>query len=198
MARGNKEERKADVSRGANGKNIPSNGLQRGGTKTGNAKTRTFRTSIDLSPEVRSGIVALLNARLADSLDLYSQMKQAHWNVKGMDFIQLHELFDEVAERTLEYVDDIAERGVELGGYATGTARMAAAASTLPEYPTQATDGHQHLEAVVERMAIYAKNVREGIDQADDLGDKDTADLFTNISRTVDKDLWFLEAHLQA
>ena len=166
--------------------------------KSANAKTRTFRTSIDLAPDVRSSCITLLNARLADTFDLYSQLKQAHWNVKGMDFIQLHELFDEVAERTLVYVDDIAERAIELGGYATGTARMASASSSLPEYPTQATNGQEHLAAVVERMAMYAKNVRQCIDKADDLEDKDTADLFTEISRAVDKDLWFLEAHLQA
>ena len=167
-------------------------------TKSSSAKTRTFRTSIDLAPDVRSSCIALLNARLADTFDLYSQLKQAHWNVKGMDFIQLHELFDEVAERTLVYVDDIAERAIELGGYATGTARMASAASSLPEYPTAAVKGAEHLEAVVERMAMYGKNVRQCIDTTDEMGDKDTADLFTEISRAVDKDLWFLEAHLQA
>lgn len=167
-------------------------------TKSSSAKTRTFRTSIDLKPDVRTSVIALLNARLADTFDLYSQLKQAHWNVKGMDFIQLHELFDEVAERTLVYVDDIAERAIELGGYATGTARMASSASSLPEYPTQATNGVEHLQAVVERMALYGKTVRECIDQSEELEDKDTADLFTQISRAVDKDLWFLEAHLQA
>ena len=166
--------------------------------KGSSAKTRTFRTSIDLKLDVRSSCIALLNARLADTFDLYSQLKQAHWNVKGMDFIQLHELFDEVAERTLVYVDDIAERAIELGGYATGTARMASASSSLPEYPTQATNGVEHLEAVVERMALYGKTVRQCIDQSEELEDKDTADLFTQISRAVDKDLWFLEAHLQA
>jgi starvation-inducible DNA-binding protein len=166
--------------------------------KSANAKTRTFRTSIDLEPDVRADVIALLNARLADTFDLYSQLKQAHWNVKGMDFIQLHELFDEIAERTLVYVDDIAERAIELGGYATGTARMASSSSSLPEYPTQATNGQEHLTAVVERMALYGKTVRECIDQSEELEDKDTADLFTQISRAVDKDLWFLEAHLQA
>ena len=166
--------------------------------KGSSAKTRTFRTSIDLKLDVRSSCIALLNARLADTFDLYSQLKQAHWNVKGMDFIQLHELFDEVAQRTLVYVDDIAERAIELGGYATGTARMASAASSLPEYPTAAVNGAAHLEAVVERMAMYGKTVRQCIDTTDEMGDKDTADLFTQISRAVDKDLWFLEAHLQA
>ena len=159
---------------------------------------RTFRTSIDLSPETRAGAIALLNARLADCFDLYSQLKQAHWNVKGMDFIQLHELFDEIAESVLGYVDDIAERGVELGGYATGTARMAAATSSLPEYDTNATGGHAHLEAVVERVALFGKLVRGGIDESSKLEDADTADLFTEISRALDKHLWFLEAHLQA
>lgn len=163
-----------------------------------NDAVRTFRTSIDLAPDVRHSMISLLNARLADTFDLYSQLKQAHWNVKGMDFIQLHELFDEVAERTLVYVDDIAERAIELGGYATGTARMAAGSSSLPEYPTSAVKGSEHLVAVVERMALYGKNVRECIDTTDEIGDKDTADLFTQISRAVDKDLWFLEAHLQA
>ena len=167
-------------------------------TKNSSAAPRTFRTSIDIKPDVRSSCITLLNARLADTFDLYSQLKQAHWNVKGMDFIQLHELFDEVAERTLVYVDDIAERAIELGGYATGTARMASSTSSLPEYPTSATNGQEHLAAVVERMALYGKHVRQCIDEADDLEDKDTADLFTQISRAVDKDLWFLEAHLQA
>lgn len=166
--------------------------------KGSSAKTRTFHTSIDLKLDVRSSCIALLNARLADTFDLYSQLKQAHWNVKGMDFIQLHELFDEVAQRTLVYVDDIAERAIELGGYATGTARMASAASSLPEYPTAAVNGAAHLAAVVERVAMYGKTVRQCIDTTDEMGDKDTADLFTQISRAVDKDLWFLEAHLQA
>jgi starvation-inducible DNA-binding protein len=151
---------------------------------------RTFRTSIDLSPDTRAGAIALLNARLADCFDLYSQLKQAHWNVKGMDFIQLHELFDEIAESVLGYVDDIAERGVELGGYA--------ATSSLPEYDTNATGGHAHLEAVVERVALFGKLVRDGIDESNKLDDADTADLFTEISRALDKHLWFLEAHLQA
>jgi len=166
--------------------------------KGSSAKIRTFHTSIDLKLDVRSSCIALLNARLADTFDLYSQLKQAHWNVKGMDFIQLHELFDEVAQRTLVYVDDIAERAIELGGYATGTARMASAASSLPEYPTAAVNGAAHLAAVVERVAMYGKTVRQCIDTTDEMGDKDTADLFTQISRAVDKDLWFLEAHLQA
>jgi starvation-inducible DNA-binding protein len=179
-------------------KSKPSKSVSLKSTSVKSTGTRTFRTSIDLSPDTRAGAIALLNARLADCFDLYSQLKQAHWNVKGMDFIQLHELFDEIAESVLVYVDDIAERGVELGGYATGTARMAAATSSLPEYDTSATGGHAHLEAVVERVALFGKLVRDGIQKSNDINDLDTADLFTEISRAMDKHLWFLEAHLQA
>ena len=161
------------------------------------AKTRTFRTSIDLPEDVRSQVNVLLNQTLADSLDLFSQLKQAHWNVKGPNFYQLHLLFDNFAEDATEGTDLIAERVTALGGYATGTARMAAANSELPEYPTDAVEGMDHVKAVVERLAVYGANVRKGIDETDKLGDADTADLYTEISRCVDKNLWFAEAHLQ-
>jgi starvation-inducible DNA-binding protein len=172
--------------------------MTRPAAKATTIKTKTFKTSIDIPEPTRVTMISLLNTRLADAFDLYSQLKQAHWNVKGRDFIQLHELFDELAASVLVFVDDIAERGVELGGYATGTARMAAANSSLPEYPTSAVDGEQHLRALVERMAKFGAKVREGIDTSANAGDADTADLFTEISRAVDKHLWFLEAHLQA
>jgi len=140
----------------------------------------------------------LCNQRLADSFDLYSQLKQAHWNVKGKDFFQLHTLFDTLAANVLEHVDLIAERTTALGGYATGTARMAAANSALPEYPTDAVDGPDHVRALVERYAIYCAATREAIDTATEAEDQSTADMFTEISRQADKDLWFLEAHLQS
>jgi starvation-inducible DNA-binding protein len=159
--------------------------------------TRTFATRIDIPEASRDKLVELLNARLADTFDLYSQLKQAHWNVKGSDFIQLHELYDMVAESVLEYVDAIAERATALGGLALGTARMAAAASTLDEYPLGAVDGLDTVAAVADRMAAYGASVRAGIDAAADLHDQDTADLFTEVSRTIDKHLWFVEAHLQ-
>ncbi len=160
-------------------------------------KTRTFRTSIDIQPAAREKLIALINQQLADCFDLYSQTKQAHWNVKGSDFIQLHELFDDLAEGVLGFVDMIAERATALGGYATGTARMSAANSSLPEYPTSATLGKDHLEALVARFAAFAASNRKLIDTCGDLGDMDTADLFTEVSREIDKNLWFLEAHLQ-
>lgn len=142
-------------------------------------------------------MISLLNARLADAADLKMQMKQAHWSVKGSDFIQLHELFDQVAARVDVQVDDIAERAVQLGGVALGTTRLAAAASTLPEYPFDLNDGIAHAGAVADRLGLYGACLRDAIEKATDAGDLGTADLFTAISREVDKDLWFVEAHLQ-
>ena len=156
-----------------------------------------YATHNDLAKDARSAVIDVLDARLADAVDLETQMKQAHWNVKGPTFIALHELFDKVNEDVEDYVDDIAERVVQLGGVAHGTARQVAARSTLPEYPS-VRDGHQHVEAVTTALAAFGKVVRAAIDETDKLGDRDTADLFTEISRGVDKWLWFIEAHLQA
>ncbi|MEM7773030.1 MAG: DNA starvation/stationary phase protection protein Dps [Cyanobacteria bacterium P01_E01_bin.6] len=157
---------------------------------------RFYPTRIDLPETVRSQVADTLNKSLAATLDLKTQTKQAHWNVKGMDFLQLHELFDEIAGELEEYVDMVAERITALGGTALGTARIAAAESILPEYPLDAVDGAEHVTALAVRFAAYGKHIREAIDQTDDLGDADTADLYTEISRTIDKRLWFLEAHL--
>ena len=157
----------------------------------------SFSTRIDLPEGDRHAVVELLNQRLAETADLYSQVKQAHWNVKGLDFFQLHELFDTLAAELFPFIDQVAERVTALGGLAHGTARMAASTSGLPEYPLSAIDGTAHLKALIERYAHYTSAVRESIDKADDHNDKTTADLFTEISRTVDKQLWFLEAHLQ-
>jgi starvation-inducible DNA-binding protein len=159
--------------------------------------TRTFPTHIDLPEKTRTTMIALLNQQLADSFDLYSQIKQAHWNIKGREFIALHELFDELAERVLAFVDEIAERATTLGGTAMGTARMAAANSKLPEYPADAIEDMQCVEALVDRYGNYAASTRAAIETADEHQDLTTADLFTEISRVIDKDLWFLEAHLQ-
>lgn len=155
-----------------------------------------YPTRIDLAMDVRSQVVTLLNKTLAATLDLKTQTKQAHWNVKGLDFFQLHELFDEMAGELEEYVDMVAERVTALGGTAMGTARVAVAESILPEYPLDAVDGIDHITALAERYAAYAAHVRQAIDTSDEAGDADTADLYTEISRTIDKRLWFLEAHL--
>lgn len=156
-----------------------------------------FSTHNDLPKEVRTAVIDLVDARLADSIDLETQLKQAHWNVKGPTFVSLHKLFDEIHEDVEEYVDLLGERVVQLGGMAHGTARQTAARSTLPEYPG-VRDGRDHVEAVTTALATFGKSTRAAIDLSDKLGDKDTADIFTEISRGVDKWLWFVEAHLQA
>ena len=162
-----------------------------------NKSATLYRSRIDLSEDTRSQVCDVLNESLAQTLDLWSQVKQAHWNVKGKDFYQLHLLFDEVATELYEYVDMIAERVTALGGTAMGTVRMAANTSSIPEYPNPST-GADHLQAIADRLAAYAKHVRKNIDKTQELGDASTADLYTEISRTADKRLWFIEAHLQA
>jgi starvation-inducible DNA-binding protein len=157
-----------------------------------------FKTKNDLSEAIRVKAVELLNARLADCIDLQTQTKQAHWNVKGPTFIAVHELFDKINEEVEDYVDDIAERAVQLGGVAQGTARMAASRSSLAEYPANAVDGRSHVDALSSALAAFGKAARKTIDQANELNDLDTADLFTEVSRGIDKWLWFVEAHLQA
>ena len=159
---------------------------------------KLYATKNDLSEQTRSQVIALCNARLADSVDLETQVKQAPWNVKGPDFISLHKLFDEINEDVEEYVDLTAERVVQLGGVAEGTARLIVKASKLPEYPATIAEGHQHVDALSTALAAYGKLARAAIDEANKLGDADTADIFTEISRGVDKWLWFVEAHLQS
>jgi starvation-inducible DNA-binding protein len=157
-----------------------------------------FRTKNDLPEATRVKAIELLNARLADCKDLQTQVKQAHWNVKGPNFISLHLLFDKINDDVEEYVDEIAERAVQLGGVAEGTARMVAKRSSLAEYPASAVDGRSHVEALSSALAAFGAAARKAIDQSDVLGDQDTADLFTEVSRGIDKWLWFVEAHLQA
>jgi len=157
-----------------------------------------FKTKNGLSEATCVKAVELLIARLADCIDLQTQTKHAHWNVKGPNFIALHEVFDKINEEVEEYVDDIAERAVQLGGVAEGTARMVAKRSSLSEYPVNTVDGRSHLEALSSALAAFGTAARKGIDQANELGDLDTADLFTEVSRGIDKWLWFVEAHLQA
>ena len=159
---------------------------------------KLYTTKNDLPEATRTKVIAVFNARLADAIDLQTQIKQAHWNVKGPDFIALHELFDKINEDVEEYVDLTAERVVQLGGVAEGTARLAVKASKLSEYPLEISDGHAHVDALSTVLAAYGKLARAAIDEADKLGDKDSADIFTEISRGVDKWLWFLEAHLQS
>ncbi|MBA4781003.1 MAG: DNA starvation/stationary phase protection protein Dps [Sphingomonadales bacterium RIFCSPHIGHO2_01_FULL_65_20] len=158
----------------------------------------TYTSRIDLSDHVRKQACALLQARLSDALDLEAQTKQAHWNVKGPHFLQLHQLFDSVHDEIEQFVDLLAERITALGHVADGRVTTTASATTLYGYPIEATGGEAHLKALAGSLGAFGKAVREAIDQAGTIGDADTADLFTQISRETDKQLWFLEAHLQA
>jgi starvation-inducible DNA-binding protein len=159
--------------------------------------TTMHKTRIDISEDTRQMTIKLLNEQLADIFDLYSQAKQAHWNVKGSDFFQLHELFDELADELRGYADMIAERATALGGDAMGTVRMAAANSRLEEYKPDIHDSMEIVAMLADRYASLAETTREAIDTAENMGDMSTSDLFTEISRGLDMRLWFLEAHLQ-
>jgi starvation-inducible DNA-binding protein len=161
-----------------------------------NEVNRMHRTKNDLPETTRVAIVKILNARLADAIDLMHQAKQAHWNVRGASFIALHKLFDEIVDSAEEYMDLVAERVVQLGGTSQGTIRIAAKHSSLNEYPLDISDQHDHVEALSTALAAFGKGVRRAINEADELNDRDTADIFTEISRGVDKYLWFVEAHL--
>jgi len=154
-------------------------------------------TKNDLPAKARAKLAELLNQRLADAINLQLQAKQAHWNVKGPQFIALHELFDQVAESAAEAIDELAERAVQLGGTAEGTVEAVARRSTLKAYPLGISGGLDHVVALSDALAAFGKLARHAIQESTDLGDADTADLFTGISRAVDKHLWFVEAHLQ-
>lgn len=159
--------------------------------------TRLYPTKNDLPEPSRVEAIDLLNQRLADCIDLQTQCKQAHWNVKGPTFIALHKLFDEVNEDVEEYVDLLAERIVQLGGIAEGTARIVAQRSNLIDYPLTLASGDEHVAALSDALAEFGRTARLGIDELDDLEDADSADILTEISRGVDKWLWFVEAHQQ-
>jgi starvation-inducible DNA-binding protein len=162
-----------------------------------NTVEQLFETRIDIEPNTRQQMISILNAQLADTFDLVSLIKQAHWNVKGPQFIALHKLFDELAGSMLEYVDLIAERVTALGGTAMGTVRMAATASRLAPYPADLVQDMATVRFLADQMAALAASTRAAADQAENLRDMATNDLFIEVVRDLDKWLWFLEAHLQ-
>jgi starvation-inducible DNA-binding protein len=155
---------------------------------------QSVRIAIPL--EIRLYVIQLLNQTLACTVDLRSHLKQAGWNVKGPDFAPLHALFATMATALDAYTDVVAERIVVLGGVAQGTARIATARSTLPEYPGTLMDGPAHVRALAERVAPYATALRDNIARAADVEDAGSAALYTDLSRGVDKHLWVLDAHL--
>jgi starvation-inducible DNA-binding protein len=155
------------------------------------------KTRNDLAANTRKTVIEILNARLADMIDLQLALKHAHWNVKGPHFIALHEMFDAMTDSYDAHVDDMAERITTLGGTAPGSVQAVEKASSLEPMPTDLVDGLKIVEALAARTAAAAKAVRKGIDETDEAGDADAADILTALSRQLDKNLWFLEAHLQ-
>ena len=161
-------------------------------------KSKLIPTKNNLSEATRHEMIRLLNQHLANAIDLGLQAKQTHWNAKGPHFFGLHELFDKAAEEIEEFVDDIAERAVELGGVALGTVQVVSKESRLPEYSVTISSGREHVAELSSSLATFGGTVRSAIDAAAKAGDADTADLFTEVSRGVDKLLWLVEAHSQA
>jgi len=162
------------------------------------SETLSVITQNDLPQSIRENMVKLLKANLADAIDLQLQSKHAHWNVRGPQFFQLHKLFDKVHAAVSEYVDLIAERAAQLGGTPIGTARNVADKSRLGDYPIAILKGDDHVRALSSALSAFGKSAREAISEASEVGDADTADIFTEISRGTDHWLWFVEAHLQA
>ena len=154
-------------------------------------------TKIDIPVEARAELINILKQQMADNADLYSHSKQAHWNVKGMYFQQLHELFDKVAEAIEPFTDELAERIVTLGGVAMGTSKMVATTTSLEDYPEDIFNDQKHLEILTTHWAAYAASTRIAANRAGELGDPTTEDLFIQISGAVDLNLYFLESHLQ-
>jgi starvation-inducible DNA-binding protein len=153
--------------------------------------------SIDLKSNTKSAMVDLCNARLAEAIDLALITKQAHWNLKGLQFIAVHEMLDLFRAQLDIHVDIIAERVAQLDGIALGTVQTVGKATTLSPYPTDIRKVPDHLQALAERYAAAARTAREAIDTAEEAGDADTADIFTAYSRELDKDLWFIKSHLE-
>ena len=159
---------------------------------------RMYPNRVALSSEVKMKVVGVMQERLAEASDMYSQAKFAHWNVKGDNFYQLHLVFDSVAETIFKHIDPIAERITQLGGVANGTVRQAACVSKLPEYPVETVVGLEHVNALADALGHYCEELREASDKIDDLGDEPTSDFFKQLVIEAEEQLYFLESHLEA
>ena len=157
-----------------------------------------IETKNALPQSIRMQSIELLNRNLAMAVDLERQAKQAHWNVKGPNFIALHELFDKVAETAEAFTDLLAERATALGGTAEGRLHAVVESSSLPRYPAEIVSGREHVDSLSTALASFGKSACEAIDESEQFGDADTADVFTEISRETDKQLWLVEAHLNS
>jgi len=155
----------------------------------------SFSSAVALSDDAKETLISHLNTVLATTIDLNYQVKQAHWNIKGAQFFARHQLFDKLAAFTSKATDELAERAATLGGYARGTIRLSAQASELPEYELKATQGREHVAALVQRYSTYTALLRSGIETAREVNDPATEDLYTEILRQTELDLWFLESH---
>lgn len=166
-------------------------------TRRSTDKQRSLhQTRNTLDSSTRSQSIELLQECLADAVDLTTQLKQAHWNVKGVNFIALHELLDQIYRDLAKYADIIAERLVTLGGYAYGAARETATRTSLAAYPTEITKSNDHVEAISSALAAFGTTVRKAIETTAEMGDPVTSDVFTEVSRGSDKALWFVESHI--
>jgi len=159
---------------------------------------RMYKNRVALSDDIKTKTVEIMQGKLAASLDMYSQAKYAHWNVKGMNFYQLHLVFDATAKVIFKQIDPIAERITQLGGVANGTVRMSAANSPIPAYSVEAITGPEHLESLANSLGVYCKELRDASDKIDDLGDEPTADFFKQLVVEAEEELYFLESHLEA
>ena len=156
-----------------------------------------YATSIELPDNVRSSSIALLNERLADAIDLAARLKYAHWNIHGPHFIVLHQLFDDLHDEVDAQADLLAERITAFGGHADGLIDHVASSSSLPPYASDANTERAHLEALAAAIGTFGAKNRVAIQGATDAGDAGTADIFTQISREADKQLWKVEAHFR-
>ena len=159
---------------------------------------RMYKNRVALPDDVKKKVVDVKKKKMAAAFDMYSQAKFAHWNVKGLNFYQLHLVFDATAKVIFKQIDPIAERITQLGGVANGTVRMAAANSPIEPYQVESITGPQHLTALANALGKYCSELRDASDKIDDLGDEPTSDFFKQLVVEAEEEMYFIESHLEA